>query len=231
MCEHLIFIPSQLCTAAVWRTQIDALRGEVHIAVANQREHDSMGRLAESILDAAPAHFALAAHGMGGFIAFEIWRRAAGRVKQLALFDTLAAADTPSQTARREMYAVLAREGQFEQVIESRLPLLLHADRQDDAQLLAIVRTMAADTGVEAFLRQQRAIIDRADSRPDLAAIDCPTLVVIGRDDRITSVADAQLIAGTIPGAQLEIIESCGHLVPLEAPHRATALLRDWLHL
>ena len=65
-------------------------------------------------------------------------------------------------------------------MIEERLPILFHPDRQAEEQLLSVARAMAADTGPEAFLRQQRAIIDRPDSRPTLASITCPVMVVIG---------------------------------------------------
>lgn len=225
----LLLIPSQLCTGAVWQHQIDALSTLARICVANHRVSDSIGGLATSILAAAPRRFALAAHGMGGFIAFEMWRQAPERIERLALFDTLATPDTPQQSARRESYAELVRRGQFAQVIEERLPMLFHPDRQGDARLLAIARAMAAETGPEAFLRQQRAIIDRPDSRATLATITCPVTVVIGCQDRITAVSDAEAIAAAITRSRLEVVDDCGHLVPLEQPERTRALLDRWL--
>jgi pimeloyl-ACP methyl ester carboxylesterase len=227
--RSLLLIPSQLCTAAVWQHQIAALRDQAQIAIADHRSQDSMADLARSILAAAPARFALAAHGMGGFIAFEMWRQASDRIERLALFDTLATPDTPAQRVRREGYADLVRRGQFAQVIEERLPILFHPDLQGDAQLLSVARSMASETGPEAFLRQQQAIITRPDSRPTLATITCPVTVVIGRQDRITAVADAQVIAAGISGARLEILDNCGHLTPLEQPEHTTRLLEQWL--
>jgi len=226
---NLVLIPSQLCTAAVWRHQIDALSEMANISVADNAADSTMQGIAAAILAKAPARFALAAHGMGGFVAFEILRQAPERVERLALFDTLAKADTEKQITRREGYARLVRAGQFDQVVEERIPILLHPDRQNDERLLDIARQMARDTGAEGFLRQQTAIIGRPDSRPGLAAITCPTLVAIGQQDGITAIDDAREIAEGIPGARLEIIEDCGHLSPLEQPEIVTGLLRAWL--
>lgn len=227
--RSLLLIPSQLCTAAVWQHQIDALSALARIFVANHRDGDSMAGLARSILAVAPRRFALAAHGMGGFIAFEMWRQAPERIERMALFDTLATPDTPQQIARREGYAELVRHGRFAQVIEERLPILFHPDRQGDARLLAVARAMATETGPAAFLRQQKAIIDRPDSRATLATFTCPVMVVVGRQDRITAVSDAAAIAGAINGARLEVVEDCGHLVSLEQPQRTNELLDRWL--
>ena len=77
--SSLLLIPSQLCTAAAWQHQIDNLKDKMQISVANHRTSDSMPGLARSILAGAPARFAMAAHGMGGFIAFEMWRQAPER--------------------------------------------------------------------------------------------------------------------------------------------------------
>src|SRR3546814_19444414 len=94
---------------------------------------------------------------MGGFVAFEVMRRAPGRVAKLALISTLASADGPAQTARRQGYIDLVESGTFGQVVEERIPILFPADKRGDARLLGIARRMAADTGAATFLAQQRA--------------------------------------------------------------------------
>ena len=90
-------------------------------------------------------------------------------------------------------------------------------------------QSMATGLGYEVFVRQQRAIIGRADSRPTLADIECPTLVLCGQDDLITPPDVHRELAAGISGARLHAIEECGHLVPLEQPEQVTELLRDWL--
>ena len=108
-------------------------------------------------------------------------------------------------------------------------PVVVHRDRQGDEALKRLVRTMAEETGPEAFLRQQQAIIGRPDARPGLAAIACPTLVLVGDGDALTPPALAQEIAGGIRGARLVVIADCGHLSTLERPHAVTQALVEWM--
>lgn len=227
--QSLVLIPSQLCTGAVWRHQITALSELADITVVDHAGADSIAAIASSILAAAPPLFALAAHGMGGFVAMEVMRQAPQRVIRLALLNTLAQPDGPDQLVRRHGYAELIDAGKFDQVVEERIPILFHPERQQDEDFLKTARTMAHETGAAAFLRQQIAIMGRQDSRPSLGAISCPTLVVASEQDAIAKIEDAQLIADRIPGACLEIIEDCGHLSTLEKPEAVTALLRGWL--
>lgn len=225
----LVLLPGQLCTELLWRAQVDALADIVEPAVVVLDGQDTVAGMAEHVLSRSPARFALAAHAMGGFVAFEILRRAPERVTKLALLSTLAPADTPKQTVRREGYLRLVEQGKFDQIIEERIPMLVHPDRVGDAPLCAALRKMASDTGPDAFRRQQRAIMTRPDSRPSLAAIACETLIVFGRADGITTLEHQGEMLERIPRARLEIIEDSGHMMTLERPETVTTLLREFL--
>jgi pimeloyl-ACP methyl ester carboxylesterase len=166
---------------------------------------------------------------MGGYIALELLRQAPGRIARLALLDTSARADAPEQRLRRGELIELARAGRFDEVADLAYPGLVHPDRLADQALRATVRSMAQDTGAEAFIRQQTAIMNRPDSRADLAAIGCPTLVLVGDADQLTPPARAQEIAAGIRGAQLVEVPASGHLSTLEQPERVTAALVAWL--
>lgn len=156
-------------------------------------------------------------------------RRAPERVTRLALLDTSARPDTDEQRARRRGLIELAEKGEFKGVTPRLLPLLIHPDRLGDEALKATVMGMAERVGKEAFLRQQKAIMGRPDSRPDLARIKCPALVLVGRQDALTPVAVHEEMAAGIPGARLVIVEDCGHLSTLEKPEAVNAALEDWL--
>jgi len=71
--------------------------------------------------------------------------------------------------------------------------------------------------------------MSRPDSRPTLKAIACPTLVIGGAQDSLTTPEIMAEIADGIPGAGFTLIEQAGHLTPLEQPVAVTALLRLWL--
>ena len=226
----LILVPGLLCTELLWRAQLDALADLADMTVTTaQREHDDLGAIAQAILAAAPTRFALAGLSFGGYVCFEIMRRAPERVARLALVDTSARPDAEEQKARRRALIELAQTGRFLGVTDRLLPLFIAAARLQDQALVADVKRMAQDVGRDAFLKQQQAIIARPDSLPTLARIACPTLVLCGREDQLTPVARHEEIAAGIPDSKLVVIEGCGHLSTMEKPAEVNAALRVWL--
>ena len=139
------------------------------------------------------------------------------RVDRLALFDTSARPDTAEQARRRRGLIGLTRTGLFKGVTPRLLPQLLHPDNMA-RPVAAEVTAMAERVGRDAFLRQQAAILGRADSRPDLPGIRVPTLVAVGEQDVLTPPDHAEEMAAGIPDAVLHRIPGCGHLPPMEFP-------------
>lgn|SRR5690348_5500724 len=225
----LVLLPGLLCDAALWHGQVAGLASVADSWVADLTHDDSLVAMARRVLQAAPPEFALAGLSMGGYCAFEVIRQAPERVRRLALLDTGARADTPEQTSRRRGLIELAEKGEFKGVTPRLLPLFVHRDRLNDKTLTDAVTAMAERVGRDAFLRQQKAIIGRVDSRASLANIRCPTLVLCGREDALTPPALAEEIAAGIPGARLDLIDRCGHLSTMERPEAVTAELRQWL--
>jgi pimeloyl-ACP methyl ester carboxylesterase len=213
-----VLIPGLLCTPRLYAEQLPALWRFGAVTVADHTRDDSMGGIARRILDQAPPKFALVALSMGGYVAFEVERQAPDRVAKLALLDTTARPDAPEQTEQRKRQIDLARSGRFDGIAQLLFPRFVAAARHGDRALQAVVRTMAEDTGPEAFVRQQTAIMNRVDSRPGLAAIPCPTLVVVGADDVLTPPDRAAEMAAAIPGARQVVVPACGHLSPIEQP-------------
>lgn len=227
--QPLVLLPGLLCDSALWRPVTDALAAEAAAAVADLTLDDSVGAMADRVLAWAPPRFALAGLSMGGYVAQEIMRRAPDRVTRLALLDTSARADSDEQRRRRRGLIALARQGRFKGVTPRLLPLLVHPDRLADTELVEIVTGMAERVGRDAFLRQQTAILGRPDGIADLSRIDCPTLVLCGRQDALTPPELHEEMAFHIPAARLVQIPDSGHLPPLERPGPTVAALRQWL--
>lgn len=225
----ILLVPGLLCSARLYAAQIPALWPYGQVTVANHRRDDQIGAIAARILSEAPPHFALAGLSMGGYIAFAMLRQAPKRIAKLALLDTQPRADTPEQTAGRKTQIEMAQSGRFNEIPELSIPRFLHRDRQNDDRLTAIVRQMAQDTGPEAFVRQQKAIMSRPDSRPLLSSIRCPTLVLVGDGDLATSPEINKEIADGISGSKFVVVPDCGHLSTLEKPEAVNAALADWL--
>ena len=229
MSNNLILIPGLLCTDALYAPQLAALGESYEISVADHTRHESMAEIADSILATAPESFALAGLSMGGYIAFEILRRAPERVERLVLLDTSARADRDEQAQQRRMLIAMAERDGLKPVMDIILPLLLHAPNLGDQELVNTVKSMMVELGVEVFVRQQKAIIGRADAREELRNIQCPTLIIVGEHDGLTPPKVAREMADRIKGATLEIIPGSGHLSTLEEPIAVNAVLSNWL--
>ena len=188
-----------------------------------------MAAIASRILGDAPPRFALAGLSMGGYIAFEIMRQAADRVAKLALLDTGPRDDPPEAQIKRRTNIAAAEAGRFEEIIDAQFPLYVHPSRANDAALKSIYLAMCHDVGPQAYIRQQMAIMGRADSRPLLPSIRCPTQVLVGKQDEATPPALAEEMVAAIPGARLVKVPDCGHLSTLERPDDVTRALVEWM--
>jgi len=225
----IVMVAGLNCSARLYAEQAPALWQFGPVTIADHRRDDSMAAMAGRILAAAPPRFALAGLSMGGYVAFEIVRQASARVARLALLDTGAGTETAERTAQRQPLLQMAREGRFAEITDNQFPLLVHRSRHGDNELKAKVRAMNEETGADAYLRQQQAIMGRPDSRPGLAAIACPTLVLVGDGDQLTPPALAREMASGIRGARLVIVPECGHLSTLERPAAVTQALVAWM--
>jgi pimeloyl-ACP methyl ester carboxylesterase len=225
----VILVPGLLCSARLYAPQIAALWPYGQVAVADHRRDASMAAIAARILANAPPRFALAGLSMGGYIAFAMLRLAPERIAKLALLDTSARPDTAEQSAAREKFIAMARAGKLDEVVETLAPRFLHRSRAQDPALRGLVRDMASDTGADAFVLQQKAIMSRPDSRPLLASIRCPTVVLVGDGDELTPPDLAQEICAGISEARLVVVPDCGHLSTVEQPTAVNAALAEWL--
>jgi pimeloyl-ACP methyl ester carboxylesterase len=225
----IVLVPGLLTSPRLYAEQLPALWQRGPVTIAGTTHDNTMAAIAGRILADAPPRFALAGLSMGGYVCFELARQAPDRVARLALLDTSARPDTPEVTRRRHAQIALARGGRFAEVADQQFPLLIHPSRQSDPAVRELVRLMADETGPEAFIRQQQAIMGRVDSRPGLGAIDRPTLVLVGDSDQLTPPELSAEIAGAIPGARLVVVAGSGHLSPVDQPEEVTKALVEWL--
>jgi pimeloyl-ACP methyl ester carboxylesterase len=225
----VVLVPGLNCSARVYEPQLPALWQFGPVQVADHRRHDTMAAIAAAVLKAAPPRFALVGHSMGGYISLEILRQARERVVKLALLDTAAAADRPEQTERRHHNIALTKEGKQNEREEALWPLLVHESHLGDEAVRTVMKQMHQDTGSDAYIRQQTAIMNRADSRPMLRELKMETLIVVGDSDQLTPPVASREMSELIADSKLEILPNTGHMSTLERPDRVTKLLVEWL--
>ena len=226
----IAFACAHLCDERLFAAQRAALAaGHRDCRTFVFREHDTLAAMADALLAATPPRFALLGLSLGGYVAFEVLRRAPERVARLALLDTTAAADTEARRAGRLADVAKVEAGGIEALIPELPARWLLTARLARADLTTLMAEMARSVGAIGQRNQQRAMLGRPDSHPALARVRVPTLVLCGEQDPVTPVADHAAIAAGIAGARFERIADCGHLSTIEQPERVSKILVDWL--
>ncbi|MHB2169842.1 alpha/beta fold hydrolase [Alsobacter sp. R-9] len=225
----IILLPGLLCDASVWTAQAAALSRHDDVAIADFSTQDSLSAMARDALALREGPLTVIGHSMGARVAFEMWRQAPGRITKLVLMDTGAHPCRPDEPEkRRELLDLADREGMA--ALAARwLPPMVHEARTTDRALMQPLEAMVLRATPEQHHRQIRALLDRPDAGPLLPTITCPTLVLVGRQDRWSPLAQHEEIAAAIPGAELVVIEDSGHMVTVEQPEATTAALLRWL--
>ncbi|MFC6673451.1 alpha/beta fold hydrolase [Marinobacterium aestuariivivens] len=106
---------------------------------------------------------------------------------------------------------------------------MVHPSRLDDSELVNDILAMIERKTPEIFAAQIVALLHRPDATAQLGEIDCPTLLLCGREDCWSPLARHEEMASLIPGSRLEVIEDAGHMSTMERPQAVTSAIRDWL--
>jgi len=232
--EPLVLLPGLLCDQTVWQGQIEALRDVATCTCMDWGRLDSIAAMAELVLRAAPERFSLAGHSMGGRIAFQVVRLAPQRVARLALFNTGADAKPPGaageeeERKRRALLQIAKERGMRAMALEW-LPPMMRPGRMADAALVETIAGMIARKTPEIYEAQMLALLGRPDARPVLSSINCPTLLLTGRDDGWSPPLRHQEMAAVIPNSRVAIVPDSGHMSTMEQPAAVAAAMRDWL--
>jgi 3-oxoadipate enol-lactonase len=167
---------------------------------------------------------------MGGYIAFQFWRKYAARLRGLILCDTRAVADgAEAADARRVMADRVLAEGPA-RLVDTMLPrLFAEATQRRRPEMVEALRRVMTANSPEGIAAAARGMAVRPDMSGALGRIRCPTLVVVGQQDAISPPAEMRGIAEAIPGATFVEIPDAGHISPLENPAAANAAILDFL--
>ncbi len=230
MYQPIVMVPGLRCDAYLYQPVIARLGKTIAPQVADISLDGSIEGMAARTLASAPPRFALAGLSMGGYVVLEIMRQAPERVTHLALLDTNARPDSDERQQTRRAEMALVAQGKSALVSRTALPGLL-APKNLGTPIAEAVHDMAMRVDVQAYCRQQEAIMGRIDSRPFLKDIAVPTLVGVGAEDKLIPLPLSEEMADAIPGAKLVIFPDAGHVPTLENPDAVAAVMRDWLGL
>lgn len=228
----------------MWREQVEALSDRYRVITpdlrgfgetsANSSEPATMREMAEDVaalMDKLDIErLTLGGLSMGGYVAFAFYRRFPLRVRNLILADTRPQSDTDEVKENRERQAQQALSEGMEGIADAILPKLFApatiAERKDVAERLRAMMTGTSPQGAAAALR---GMAERPDQTSLLPRILAPTLIIVGSEDQVTPLKDAQIMRREIRGSRLEEIEGAGHVSNLERPSEFNRALRSFL--
>ena len=223
MVKNLVLLSGLLSNEMLWHHQAKALAPVASISIISSID-DSPEKMIKAILEKAPPRFALAGHSMGGWLALEVMRKAGERVERLCLLNTTARADSSEKRERRRQMIELVKRGEFAQVVDSLVDLLVHKPEAKDE-----VRQMFLAVGPAVFIAQEEAMLKRQETESILETITCPTLIIHAAEDKNFSAKEHEELEKGIRGSTLAIVKESGHMSPLEAPQDVARLMRSWL--
>ena len=234
MSPTLILLPGLMCDAAVWAPQCAALQAQARCVVPDYGLRDSLVAMAQQVLDEAPTErFSLAGHSMGGRVALEVLRLAPQRVERLALLDTgvyalPAGEEGERERAGRMSLLALARSQGMRVMARQWARAMVHPGQLDTPLFESILDLLERSSPAQ-FAAQINALLTRPDASRLLPGITCPTLLLCGREDLWSTPAQHERMWEAIAGAELCIVERCGHMCTLEQPQAVNAALAAWL--
>lgn len=239
---YVVLIHAFPLNAALWRPQTERaptgwrfitpdLPGFGRSRLEPAKSMEEIAKAVLEVLDAERIERAvIGGMSMGGYVTFALYRLAPERFSGMILADTRATADNDQQREARQKMMASVRANGPSAVADEMLPKLLGAtSHRERPELAAAVRAMIERHSREAIAGAVEAMMRRPDSRPLLADIDVPTLVLCGEEDVLTPPADSEALHAGISGSRLSLIEKAGHLSNIEAPDRFSFALNSFL--
>lgn len=228
---------------SLWRDQVEALRDTHRVITPDLRgfgDSDSsegpatMSQMANDVsglLDALEISAAtIGGLSMGGYVVLAFYKQFASRVRGLVLADTRPQGDTEENKQVRQKQAQQIMSDGMAGIADAMLPKLLTSETVSRRpELVKRVRDMMIKTKPAGAAAALMGMAAREDQTSMLSQIKVPTLILVGREDPITPVADSETMHNQIAGARLVVIENAAHVSNLEQPDVFNSELRSFL--
>lgn len=245
--DPIVFLHGFPLSHAMWRGQIEIFSETHRVIAPDLRGHgqsdvtdgtvtmremaDDVAKLLDAINAMEPV--TLCGLSMGGYVAWEFWRRHRARLSRLILCDTRSVADTEQVSRARQMMAAqveVAGDAGAQIAADAMLAKLMAPQAYDEqCELVDFVQQMILDTQPKGIAATQRGMSERIDMTQLLSQIDVPALVLCGVMDGISPPEEMQSFAEAMPDARFVAIGAAGHLAPLEQPFATNNAIRDFL--
>ena len=211
----------------MWAPQREALAGHDVSAPRLYGLGRTMDAWAARVLDSLTEPAVAVGASMGGYCALALARRAPERLRGVVLIGSRVDADSPERRAAREDTIRVLRQQGAAALWEDLGPKLVGSSAPAEARERAGEIARAQDA--EALVAGVEAIRDRADATDVVRSLRVPLLVVVGDQDPLFGVEEAEAAAAAAPEGRLVVLPDTGHLASLERPREVNDALGDFL--
>lgn len=239
----VVFIHGYPFNRSLWTEQTEALTSRFRVVTPDLRgfgESESsegpvtMNRMAQDVaelLDHLEIDRAvIAGLSMGGYVALAFVKQFPSLVKALVLADTRAQADTEEGKQARHQQAEKAMAEGMAGIADAMLPKLLTPETVSKRpEVVKRVRDMMLKTKPQGAASALLGMAEREDHSEFISSIRVPTMILVGREDAITPVADSEKMQSKIATSHLVVIENAGHVSNLEQTEQFNFALLKFL--
>lgn len=242
----ILFWPSLLMTGSMWAEQARYFADRYTVILVDPPGHGDSQALhrmfrfedcahsIEQILDTLGIERAhLVGNSWGGMIGGTFAALHPGRAGASVLMNATASRANMRQTVEFRLLTEIVRLlGRFREPLTTRAvkafvgPTIMRERPQVEQAIRAELRDLNVDS---VYWAVNSVVPARPDQRELFGRIGTPILVVAGREDPTFPVAETELMAEAIPGAEFVIMENTGHLAALERPDEVNALIDEFL--
>jgi 3-oxoadipate enol-lactonase len=243
MGSPIVFIHGYPFNRSLWTEQTEALTSRFRVVTPDLRgfgESDAsegpatMNHMAQDVaklmdhlgIDQA----VITGLSMGGYVALAFVKQFPSRVKALVLADTRAQADTEEGKQTRFQQAEKATTEGMAGIADAMLPKLLTPETVSKRpEVVKRVRDMMLKTKPQGAASALLGMAEREDLTEFISTIRVPTMIVVGREDAITPVADSEKMHSKIATSHFVVVENAGHVSNLEQTEQFNFALLKFL--
>ena len=242
----ILFWPSLLMTGSMWAEQARYFADRYTVILVDPPGHGDSQALhrmfrfedcahsIEQILDTLGIERAhIVGNSWGGMIGGTFAALHPDRAGASVLMNATASRANMRQTVEFRLLTEIVRLlGKFREPLTTRAvkafvgPTIMRERPQVEQAIRAELRDLNVDS---VYWAVNSVVPARPDQRELFGRIRTPILVVAGREDPTFPVAETELMAEAIPGAEFVIMENTGHLAALERPDEVNALIDEFL--
>jgi pimeloyl-ACP methyl ester carboxylesterase len=169
----------------------------------------------------------LVGHSLGTLILQHFAVKHPERVEKLAFIGVNRAPPEARRQAIRERVAKVRADG-IDAIVETVVKGGLSPHTWDSRpEIVAFVRELLTRQPIEGYARSCEAMA--AAVAADVGGIQAPVLLIAGRDDAISPVANSEGLAADLADARVHIVERCGHWHPIEQSAAVSQALQEFL--